>query len=75
MGDYQNGAFHDFAAKFDFYSYKTVLDVGGAGANLSIAVAKQNPHLSCETLDLPAVFPIAQANIDKFDLSSRVSLI
>lgn len=47
MGDYQNFAFQDFARKFDFSNYKTVVDVGGALGSLSVAIAKENTHVNC----------------------------
>jgi cyclopropane fatty-acyl-phospholipid synthase-like methyltransferase len=55
MGDFQAEAFLSFSRSFDFAPYKTLLDVGGSGAVLSIAVAKTNPHIRCTTLDLAQV--------------------
>lgn len=59
MDDFEKIAYEDIACKFDFSPYKTVLDLGGAGAELSIALAKKYPQLTFETLDLPQVQPIA----------------
>lgn len=59
MGDYQNSAFQDLARKFDFSNYKSVVDVGGALGNLSVAIAKENSHVNCSSFDLPAVVPLA----------------
>jgi len=64
--------FRAFANKFDFAGYKTLVDVGGAGGHLSIAIAQQQPHLTCTTFDLPIVQPLAAANIQKFGLTERV---
>jgi hypothetical protein len=64
--------FEVFAQKFDFSKYKTVCDVGGAAAILSIEVAKQNPHLQCTSFDLPPVEPIAQKSIAAAGLSDRI---
>ena len=44
--------FEAFAEKFDFAPYKTMCDVGGAGGQLSIAVARRHPHMMCTTCDL-----------------------
>lgn len=72
MGDYQNSSFQDLARKFDFSNYKTAVDVGGALGNLSVAIAKENKHVSCLSFDLPAVAPLAEAHIEKHSLSERV---
>ena len=66
------GNFHLFAEKFDFSPYKTMCDVGGATALLSVICAQHHPHLSCRTFDLPVVAPIAQKRIDAAELSDRV---
>lgn len=72
MEDIQAVNFKKFAEKFDFSKYKTVLDVGGSGGLLSITVAKANPHLSCITLDLALILPIAKANIEKQGVTAQV---
>lgn len=65
--------FESFAEKFDFSSYKTLCDIGGATGQLSILVAKANPHIRCITFDLPAVEPIAKKYIQNSGLADRVS--
>jgi precorrin-6B methylase 2 len=72
MSGIQMGNFIAFAQKFDFGKYKTLTDVGGSGAMLSIMVAKHQPHMQCISFDLPPVAPIAQENIDQIGLSARV---
>lgn len=64
--------FESFAEKFDFSSYKTLCDIGGATGQLSILVAKANPHIRCITFDLPAVEPIAKKYIQNSGLADRV---
>ncbi len=75
MTGIQMGNFMTFAQKFDFSAYKTLTDVGGAGAMLSIMVAKHQAQMSCTSFDLPPVEPIAKGNIDHFGLSGRVSAV
>ena len=65
--------FEAFAEKFDFTSFKTLCDVGGATGLLSIEVAKRHPHLRCVSFDLPAVEPIAVRSIAAAGLTDRVS--
>ena len=66
------GNFIAFASKFDFSNYKTLCDIGGSGAMLSIQVAMQNPHISCNSFDLPVIEPVALENITHFHLSDRI---
>jgi hypothetical protein len=65
--------FESFAEKFDFTPYRTMCDVGGAGGQLSIAVARRHPHMTCTTCDLPAVTPIARKTIEAQGLSGRIT--
>jgi 2-polyprenyl-3-methyl-5-hydroxy-6-metoxy-1,4-benzoquinol methylase len=67
--------FEAFAEKFDFAPYKTMCDVGGAGGQLSIAVAQRHPHMMCTTCDLPAVAAIARKTIEAQGLSERISSV
>jgi hypothetical protein len=72
MGSIQVGNFNAFAQQFDFSKYKTLTDVGGSGAVLSVTVAKHQPHMKCTSFDLPAVEPIAKEKIAKTPFSERV---
>ena len=72
MTGIQVGNFIAFASKFDFSNYKTLCDIGGSGAMLSIQVAMQKPHISCNSFDLPVVEPVALENITHFHLSDRI---
>ena len=75
MGGVQMGNFITFSREFDFSNYNTLADIGGSGANLSIHVAKANPHMNCVSIDLPPVYPIATENIRKMGLESRVKAL
>lgn len=66
------GNFQSFAEKFDFSKYKTLCDIGGATGQLSIFVAKANPHIECISFDLAAVEPIAQKHIRDSGVADRV---
>lgn len=72
MTGVQLGNFMTFSKKFDFSPYKTLTDAGGSAAYLSLMVAKENPHMSCISFDLPAIEPIATETIKKFHLEGRV---
>lgn len=75
MSGVQMGNFMALAQQFDFSKSKTLLDAGGSAGLLSLMVAKYQPHMTCSSLDLPPVEPIAQATIAKFQLSDRVKAI
>jgi hypothetical protein len=65
--------FEAFADKFNFASFKTLCDVGGATGLLSIECARRNPHLKCISFDLPPVEPIAKKAIAAAGLEDRVT--
>jgi hypothetical protein len=65
MGGMNQHSFIDLTNKFDFSSYRTLLDVGGATAELSVQVAKKYPLMKCINFELPPVEPIAKENIEK----------
>ncbi|MDF2193462.1 methyltransferase [Paraflavitalea sp. CAU 1676] len=75
MTGIQMGNFIALANKFDFSKYKTFLDAGGSAGVLSLMVAKHQPHMTCTTMDLPAVEPIANKTIQQFQLADRVKAI
>ena len=75
MTGISRGNFQALADKFDFSKYKTLCDVGGATAILSVIVAQKHPHLKCFSFDLPQVEPIALGRINKEKLQSRVSTV
>ena len=72
MTGIQVSNFIEFANKFDFSKYKTLCDIGGAGAMLSIQVALHNPHIACNSFDLPPVKPVVLENITHYHLSDRI---
>ncbi len=64
--------FEALAQQFNFSAYRSLCDVGGAAATLSIEVAKAHPQIQCASFDLPMVSPIAQRAIDAAGLADRV---
>jgi hypothetical protein len=64
--------FEALADRFDFSSYQTLCDIGGATGLLSREVAKKHPHLQCISFDLPPVEPIARKQIAAAGLSDRI---
>jgi len=72
MGGIQTGNFIAFASQFNFNNYYTHCDVGGAGADLSIQIAKHTPSMLSTSWDLPQVAPIAARNIERHQVQDRV---
>jgi hypothetical protein len=74
MSGAQAGNFRTFAMQFDFSGYRTLCDIGGAGAQLSAQVALNNPHMKCISFDLPAVSSIALENISRTGLADKIEI-
>lgn len=72
MSGIQMGNFMAFAQNFDFSKYTTLTDMGGSAGLLSLMVARHQPHMTCISVDLPPVEPIAFETIQKYQLSGRV---
>jgi SAM-dependent methyltransferase len=49
-----------------------LLDVGGGPATYSIALARANPALTADVLDLPEVLPITRRHIEEAGLPDRI---
>ena len=75
MSGIQMGAFMAFAKQFDFSHYGTFLDAGGGNGSLCIQVALNNPHVQSVNFDLPAVEPVTQNVIARFELSTRIKTV
>ena len=74
MAGISAGNFHALADKFDFSGYKTLCDVGGAAATLSMIVSRKHPNLRCTSADLPPATAIAAKKIEAAGLGDRVSV-
>lgn len=73
MAGISTGNFAALAEKFDFSPYKTLCDVGGAAATLSMIIARRHPHLRVISADLPPATAIAAKKIAAAGLSDRVT--
>ena len=68
-------AVRDLMARYDFSSYKALLDVGGGAGYLGIAAAEAFPNLQATVVDLSTVTPIAERVIAESGSSDRVKVI
>ena len=75
MSGAQAGNFITFSTLFDFSAYRTMCDIGGAGAHLSAHVVAHNPHMKSISYDLPPVSPIAMENVSKMGVADKVEVV
>lgn len=74
MNGIQMGNFMVLANQFDFSSYSTHCDIGGAGGHLAAQIALSNPHMACTSFDLPKVCEVAGENIAAMGLNGKVKI-
>jgi len=65
----------DLVERYDFSSYRTLLDVGGGSGGLAIAVTEARPHIQATVVDLPKVTPVTQHYIDEAGAGNRVKVV
>ncbi len=53
---------------------RKVLDLGGGSGAYSIALAKANPKLHAEVLDIPSVVPLTQEYVERAGVAEQVSV-
>lgn len=74
MAGVQLGAQVALAQKVDFSKTKTLCDVGGANAALSVVLARAHPHLRCISFDLPVVGPVARRHVSASGATQQVEV-
>jgi SAM-dependent methyltransferase len=65
----------DLAARHNFSTCRTLLDVGGGSGALAMAVTEVHPHIQATVLELPQVTPITQRFIDEAGAQERVQVL
>lgn len=74
MTGFQFANFQQLAEKFDFSSYHSVSDIGGALALLSRTVGARHDHLVFTSFDLPPVEPLARKLVDDAGMADRITV-
>jgi len=64
----------ELVAKYDFSSFRTLVDIGGGPGGLSIAATEQLPHLQATVMDLPTVTPVTKRFIEEAGATNRVGV-
>jgi len=65
----------DLVKRYDFSSYRTLLDVGGGSGGLAIAVTECCPHIQATVVDIPSVTQVAQYYINEADAGDKVRVV
>jgi ubiquinone/menaquinone biosynthesis C-methylase UbiE len=65
----------DLIRRYDFSSYRTLLDVGGGSGGLAIAVAEAIPDIQATVVELATVTPITQYFIDEAGAGDRINIV
>jgi ubiquinone/menaquinone biosynthesis C-methylase UbiE len=65
----------DLVKRYDFSSYRTLLDVGGGSGGLAIAVTESCPHIQATVVDLPNVIPVTQHYINEARAGDKVKVV
>jgi cyclopropane fatty-acyl-phospholipid synthase-like methyltransferase len=63
------------AERYDFGSYRAVLDVGGGSGGASIGLVEACPTVHATIAELPSVVPIAQRFVAEAGLRDRIDII
>jgi len=62
----------ELAQVFDWASYLSFIDIGGARGGVSARIARSHPHLRAACLDLPAVQPIFDDHMSTLGMTGKV---
>ncbi len=62
----------ELVTKYDFSSFRTLVDLGGGPGGLSITITEQLPHLQATIMDLPSIIPVTQRFIEEAGATNRV---
>jgi SAM-dependent methyltransferase len=63
------------ARKYNFTTYRTVLDVGGGSGAMAIALTETIPQLQVTAVDLPTVVPVTHRFVKRAGVSDRVQVV
>lgn len=65
----------NLAARYDFSSYRSLLDVAGGSGGLAVAVTEACSDLRATVVDLPTVTPITQHLVAEAGAADRVQVL
>jgi SAM-dependent methyltransferase len=65
----------DLMARYDFSSYRTLLDVGGGSGGLAITVTDAIPHIQATVVELSTVTPVTEHFINEAGAGDRIKVL
>ncbi len=73
MATSQRFVIEELLAAYPFAQHQRVLDVGGGMGGWVTALAQRHTHLQLQLFDLPPVAALAQTQVERANLASRIS--
>ena len=61
--------------RYDFSSYRTLLDVGGGSGGLAVAIIEACPNIQATVVDLPSITPITRRIVAEADMADRIRIV
>jgi len=65
----------ELVARYDFSSYRTLLDVGGGSGGLAVAIVEACPHIQATVVDLPRLTPITRRLVNEAGAAGRIQVV
>jgi SAM-dependent methyltransferase len=66
---------HELMKRYDFSSYRTLLDVGGGSGGLAATIVQACPHIQATIVDLPRLTPITQRLVKEARVADRIHVV
>jgi ubiquinone/menaquinone biosynthesis C-methylase UbiE len=66
---------HELMRRYDFSSYRTLLDVGGGSGGLATAIAETCPQIQVTVVDLPRLTPITSRLVNEAGDADRIQVV
>ena len=61
--------------RYDFSSYRTLLDVGGGSGGLAVAIVEACPQIQATVVDLPRLTPITRRLVNEAGAADRIHVV
>jgi ubiquinone/menaquinone biosynthesis C-methylase UbiE len=68
-------AAHELMRRYDFSSYRTLLDVGGGSGGLAVAIVEACPRIQATVVDLPRLTPITRRLVNEAGAADRIQVV
>jgi SAM-dependent methyltransferase len=65
----------ELLARYDFSSYRSLMDVGGGSGGLAITITEAYHHIQATVVDLPTVTPVTKGFVEEAGATARVKVV